>query len=639
MGTELFKVTCVTCQASLSVRNPALVDQIVACPKCDSMVHVVPPPAEPAPSPVEAAPVVVPPATVAPEVEPSAFEAPIDPSAGDSSTAAEVADTAAEVAELAEIASVVNVAGSSQAHFIMLAAASFVVGVTLTGTFLLLRSGDAPPSAVEPADVPSTQSAVPAHSPAHVAEAHSDSLSETVTSPGVVADPEPTGEAEAIIEPDVVAASDSVEPPPDPEVELTEPATDEASPVAAAEAPTQKLVIASADEPRTPRKFDPLAIDPEELDLGDMTQANLAEQEAVALEEDAPAEPDAAERAVTAVVPVKLDTEASRAHAHRVASIQVKRKIPALAIKEMPLLDFLTLMSQLAGVPVSVGPEQLQMAGIRPGRPVTVDVENISLGEVLEQVLKPLHLEVITDGAQITIIRRDAERFRSVDYPVDDLLGAGLSSAEIGSWIERLIAPESWESAGGKGTITASSHSLRIEQEQGVQYQILFFVERIRVAKGIPLRSKYPARLLTGKPYGVGIADRMEAPTTFTFSHSTPIAEIFHYWQGEAGLPIFVDWPALADLDLWPDTRVTCTITNEPWQSAFDKILGPLDLAWRAAPGGAVQITSRARVATEPVVDIYPAGTWRGEHADAVVISDTVNGLTYVRAPAAAHRQ
>ena len=41
MGTELFKVTCVTCQASLSVRNPALVDQIIACPKCDSMGMIV----------------------------------------------------------------------------------------------------------------------------------------------------------------------------------------------------------------------------------------------------------------------------------------------------------------------------------------------------------------------------------------------------------------------------------------------------------------------------------------------------------------------------------------------------------------------------------------------------------------------
>ena len=173
---------------------------------------------------------------------------------------------------------------------------------------------------------------------------------------------------------------------------------------------------------------------------------------------------------------------------------------------------------------------------------------------------------------------------RSVDYPVDDLLGDKLTTADVGKWIETLIAPDSWQSAGGDGTITAAEESLRIEQTQAVQYQVLFFLERIRLAKQLPLRSKYPARLLSGQPYGAGVADRLNAPATFTFSHDTPLAEVFHYWQGEAGLPIFVDWPALASVGLWPDSRITCTSANEPWRTAFDKILGPLDLAgWRSA--------------------------------------------------------
>ncbi|MCA9259293.1 MAG: hypothetical protein KDA61_08845, partial [Planctomycetales bacterium] len=40
-----FPITCVTCNARLLVRNPALIGQILACPRCGSMVHV----AEPAP--------------------------------------------------------------------------------------------------------------------------------------------------------------------------------------------------------------------------------------------------------------------------------------------------------------------------------------------------------------------------------------------------------------------------------------------------------------------------------------------------------------------------------------------------------------------------------------------------------------
>jgi hypothetical protein len=41
---ELFSITCQTCEARLKVRNRQAIGQILACPKCESMVQVVPPP-------------------------------------------------------------------------------------------------------------------------------------------------------------------------------------------------------------------------------------------------------------------------------------------------------------------------------------------------------------------------------------------------------------------------------------------------------------------------------------------------------------------------------------------------------------------------------------------------------------------
>ncbi|MBN2217096.1 MAG: hypothetical protein JW719_06950 [Pirellulales bacterium] len=43
MEQSLFTITCTTCQARLEVRNESLIGQIVACPKCQSMVHITPP--------------------------------------------------------------------------------------------------------------------------------------------------------------------------------------------------------------------------------------------------------------------------------------------------------------------------------------------------------------------------------------------------------------------------------------------------------------------------------------------------------------------------------------------------------------------------------------------------------------------
>ena len=631
-SAELFKVTCVTCQSSLSVRNAALIGQIIGCPKCNSMVEIAPPVAS-APVP----PVVAAATQFVPQL---AFEEPLETF---------VEQSVPEVAAPAEIGSVLATGSASSAKFIIWSVASFVIGATLTGAFLILRSGDAADqTATAEANIESPVVApIKKTHPEPVAKttsaSNTDKPAEETTppkkpSPGIVdekekpADDNPFDVESQPAEPPLLGA---IEQPPA-EVAVEEPVVTPRE-----KAPEQKLVIGNADEPRVARKFDPLALDPEQLNLNAVSAAGTEHADQAGPADEAPPqeiEPQEEPPLANISKVVRLNEKLGGASRNRSAEIQLSRKLPALSVKDMPLLDFLALVSQLAGVPVSIAPEQLLMAGITPGRPVSLDTSATSLADALSAVLKPLHLEATTDGPQIVIVRQDANKVRGVDYPIDDLLGHQITSAEFAKWIERLIAPESWQANGGDGQITVSEKSLRIEQSQAVQYQVLFFLERIRLAKQLPLRSRYPERLLSAKPLSVGIADRLAAPTTFTFSHETPLAEVFHYWQGEAGLPIFVDWPSLANVNLWPDSHITCGTANEPWHAALGTVLAPLNLGWRPAPGGGIQITSRAKIETEPQLDIYPVGAWHGDAAGATVINDPVNNLTYVRASAAAQR-
>lgn len=626
-STELFKVTCLTCQASLSVRNTALIGQIVGCPKCNSMVEITPPAPKPAPAPT---PVV---AAAAPAVSESVFEEDFETPA---------AEPTAEVESPAEITSVLESGATSSTKFILWAAASFVVGATITGMFLVLRSGATVDVAVS---APQTEAPVTATPVAEVEPTQREPVTVKTPDAAVISKEEAvsttTANESSVEENPFDVKATEEEPPLTGEVKLppqenisTEPAV---TPTEAEQEPQKKLVIGSAAEPRVARKFDPLALDPEELNLNAVSEAGQGDLHAAAAEDQAaPGENQPQEEPLPVVVStaVQLNVKAGGESGRRSAAVQLERSLPAVTVQDMPLLNFITFMGQLSGVPVSVTPEQLMMAGTTPGKPVSLNITETTLADALKSVLEPLHLEVVTDGPQIEIVRQDASKVRSVNYPIDDLLGSDTTAQQFADWIQTLVAPESWQKNGGDGQLTVSGDSLGIEQTQAVQYEVLFFLERIRLAKGLPLRSRYPKRLLSAKPYGVGIADRLNAPTTFTFSHDTPLAELFHHWQDEAGLPIFVDWPALATIKIWPDSLVTCRVANEPWHQALDTVLEPLGLGWRAAPGGAIQITSLARLQTEPLLDIYPAGTWHGDADHATVIDDRVNKLTYARAPA-----
>jgi hypothetical protein len=624
MATELFKVSCVTCQASLSVRNLALVGQIIACPKCDSMVLVEPPSTSTPIAPVVAA-AIVPPAVNLPK-----FEEPLEDFTASESFTEPIAPP--EVSPT-EMASVLEAGTSSSVNFIMWSVASFVVGATLMGAVLVWRSGDKPSDAtvvIDPAPV------VEQPQQTAVEEPTTDPNREQVEASPVeeTHSPEPADIAQQTDEPEIKAnapLSGPVVLPPLEKIPSEPPA------MATGEKHEPKLVIRESDEPRVARKYDPLQLDPEQMDLKTVSagaESVSAPPEKVNEPPIAELKADAAARIVNQS-PVKL-SEKRAATGRRSAETQLQRVFPAVNVKDMPLLNFLALMSQLSGVPVSIAPEQLQMAGISAGRPVSANIATKSIGEILAEVLGPLHLEAQSDGEQIILVRQHGDQNRGIDYPVDDL---GNSHTELAQWIEQLVAPETWKSVGGPGTITVEGDKLHIEQTQQAQYEVLIFLERIRLAKEKPLRSKYPERLLSARPYMSTVAEQVAAPAIFTFSHETPLAEVFLYWQTEMGLPVFVDWPALATAKLWPESSITCRIANEPWHIALDKVLEPLGLGWRAVSGGGIQITSREVIDTEPVLDIYPGNEWQLAPMGATVIHDRVNNLTYVRAPAAVHRQ
>jgi len=196
-------------------------------------------------------------------------------------------------------------------------------------------------------------------------------------------------------------------------------------------------------------------------------------------------------------------------------------------------------------------------------------------------------------------VRQDADRVREIDYPVDDLKA---SPQQLAEWVQRLVAPESWQT--GKLEVTAGA--LRIEQSQRVHYQVLVFLERLRLVSGLLPRSKFPTQRLAPTPLPAAMAERLSAPAVFTFSRETPLADVLQHWQRELGVPLLVDWPALAEVDLWPESTIVCAVADKPWEAALDEVLGPLGLDWRTTFGGAIEISSADRLQHDLQLELYP---------------------------------
>jgi hypothetical protein len=184
-------------------------------------------------------------------------------------------------------------------------------------------------------------------------------------------------------------------------------------------------------------------------------------------------------------------------------------------------------------------------------------------------------------------------------------LTAGTDAAAIGQLIEHFVAPTTWKSAGGKGTLTASGTTLHIEQSDAVRRQVVVFCERLRLVRGLAVQSKYPAAMLSVESPYHRLSAQLSEPTTFTFLPWTRLDDVARNWQELSGLMVLVDWGALASAELGPSSTIACSANNRPWQESFDGVLEPLGLGWWIVNGETIQITSLAALEKIQRVEFY----------------------------------
>lgn len=643
--------------ARLAVRNEALIGQILACPKCGSMVLVEPPgaatggadatpteptsgaAAKPTPAVEQSSPVTPAAPAATPAVEKSVEKPVADPGGelggdaggfddlptaldeGVDAASALTNNTGVDVASTAAPAEATAAETASRSLLWIIGGATLGAAVVAGAMLLLTGGGDDPVAANTaaapatspdatldpPPDVPPTSDVAPQSEPpnsdrdAPVVE--DDAAAELVQDDPLAEIDEPAAEL-----PDDPFANETLrdEPPVD------APAAEPTAPIPAAGGDAEP----ADDQPRMiigggrPGELDPLSVDPEGLSLSALLSGPAPltprEDEAVAAaDEPAPDQPreqpvPPALRVDPATQVVRRDPGGSPPGAPANVAAALEIRLPAVEVKKMPLCRFLDFVTKLSAAPVSVSPEQLQLAAVASGDPVSVELQDAKLEDVLAEALKPLRLAPLAADDQIILQRNKLPQRRTIDYPVGDLATGGVTPANVAEWIEQFAAPEAWESAGGDARITPAGDKLSIDAPEPVQYETLLLLERIRQARKLPLKSRYPARLVAGESPYAALAERLGAPATFTFTDYAPLRAIFRHWQEETEVAVLVDWPALSLAGLWPPTRIACSQHGVPWGEAMDAVLEPLDLGWRAVDGRTIQITTLDSIQADP---------------------------------------
>jgi hypothetical protein len=398
LAMELFQIRCETCRARLRVSDARVLGQILACPKCGSMVEIAPPAGWVAPSEVVAA---------LPLTAATTFS-------GSSSTLS--AENAVQSsAPASKISGVLTRALHSTAVWCSAGgvATLAVVGV---GASLAWRSNavTVSPIAVAAATSDATLSAAPQLATRPAAgicqglAAPMEEQSQINAADEEAAEKESTTNRSARAPEAAYALSDTLT--------MPRPTTSETSevvqPAAQMERASEIIPASAASSPATsPRRLtlEPLPSDPAAANIAEVGLPRYSSSTDILETSDHSGESVAiATTQVAATQSARLRFGPSTqdvAHRTNIAD-QVSVPIKTFDVVDTPLGHVLDTLANMAAVPITVDPVVLSAAGVSPDAKVTVHAHDTTVGKLIGSILREHNLTCrVNDGALLVELR------------------------------------------------------------------------------------------------------------------------------------------------------------------------------------------------------------------------------------------
>ena len=179
---------------------------------------------------------------------------------------------------------------------------------------------------------------------------------------------------------------------------------------------------------------------------------------------------------------------------------RLKDPIPQISLPPLSLAKFVGWVRNFSTIPITVDPVALQQTGSSMTTSISFEGSELTVGQLLSDVLLPLRLGYFVDDDQLVIVaaRTINHSLRRRYYEVDDLLGQDSDNlVRLVSFVEAMAAPSSWQRHGGVGKLSGKQQRLVVSQTVSAHYEVLILVDKLRAARGLRIRSNYPTEFFT----------------------------------------------------------------------------------------------------------------------------------------------
>ena len=274
---------------------------------------------------------------------------------------------------------------------------------------------------------------------------------------------------------------------------------------------------------------------------------------------------------------------------------RLNRTIASVDISGMPLGRFLSLVTQLGNVPVSIDPLSFQLGKLSATSPVSASGSQSSLRNILAEGLEPHRLAAVARDYDLLIVRKPflSMELRRLEHGIEDLVVERANEAEeLARVIERLT--RNLDASGLEACIpSVDGVSLQVAATVRQHAGVHQFLNKLRAARGLSnhVSERGWIPLETGKQRGMAflmkeVRIRKQGQLLLREYLQLLAKQISSAW-------LIVDWDALGLSGHTPTSKIEVRETAMPLGELLHTGLGPLGLAFRVVDEKTIQITSR----------------------------------------------
>lgn len=260
-------------------------------------------------------------------------------------------------------------------------------------------------------------------------------------------------------------------------------------------------------------------------------------------------------------------------------------------LEAVPLETVVRKLREQTGLTIVVPPKSLESAGLEADQPFSLKAKNMSLRAGLNHLLRDLDLAWGFDVGKLVIASSEeaAALMTTETYSLTELLSKG-TGREKKANLERIIdtalqsiSPDSWEDAGGNGTISAKGSRLVARQTLRVHEQLERLFSHMKEAKEI-FHAKDPevtsiASWRIDEPEGKELKRCLSKPAAWPFEEGS-VGELVAFLEAKHGVTVLVDDESLAMAEMTRDQVLSAKIKGLTLGQGLTRLLRTRGLCW-----------------------------------------------------------